>query len=256
MFAPILFLASVVLFYCILRPNRSSHLLRRIRDDPDEDTEGMQLYVNSHREHEAHGVLFQQEQIKFRKDSKFAYVTLMCDDSWLPQLRVLVYSWKRMKSRFPIIVLTTPFAQNVDDLVALGATIKRIDMLQVPFTRKNGRRIAFEKQCRYSKIHLWSMTEFERLVYLDPTLMIVQNVDELFTNNHIFSAVKVVGDEFNTGLFVTQPNEQVYKRMLVDYKSSPPEHRGEQGFINWFFRDADTKVISARYNTVIRQKVH
>ena len=217
----------------------------------------MRLHVGSHREHEAHGVLHQQDSVRLKR-GKFAYVTLMCEDEWLTQMRVLTYSWKRTKSPFPLIIMTLPWVKDdsvIEELKSYGAVIKPVPYLNVPFKRANGKSISFEKACRYSKLHLWDLTEYDRVVYLDPLLLLVQNIDELFQYDAAFSGVKVVGDDFNTGLFVTVPGKDIYKDMLVKYPQSPLEHRGEQGFLNWFFSKHDTRVISARYNTVIRQKV-
>ena len=47
----------------------------------------------------------------------------------------------------------------------------------------------------------------------------------------------------------------IHKQMLDTYRSAPPNYQGEQGFFNWFFHNRPTHVISARYNTVLRQKV-
>ena len=65
-----------------------------------------------------------------------------------------------------------------------------------------------------------------------------------------------MGDEFNTGIFVMQPSLQTHQEMLQSYTQSPPNYQGEEGFLNWFFHNRTTRVISARYNTVLRQKVH
>lgn len=253
-------IACIIIINCLILLQRRNHaFLKALRggDSLDDDNEGLHLYVQDHREHEAHGVLHSPDRnAKIVRDGRFSYVTLMCDDSWLPQLRVLVYSWKRIKSPFPMVVLTLPWArESTMELQLMGATIKDVDYLEVPFKRKNGRKMSFEKACRYSKIHAWNLTEYERSVFLDPTMMIVQNIDELFHYSADFSGVKIVGDEFNTSLFVFKPNAEVYKRMLDSYQQSPPEHRGEQGFLNWFFSGHQTKVISARYNTVVRLKV-
>lgn len=243
------YIIMTIFTYMVISKARSS-----IVNEEDLDY-SMNLYVTDRREQEVHGVLTPSESHKKTLGGKFAYVTLMCDASWLPQMRALVYSWKRSKSPFPMIVMALPWAlDSTDDLVALGAEIKRVDYIDVPFRRANGKRIAFDKSCRYSKIHAWSLTDFEKAVYLDPSLLIVQNIDEIFHYSD-FSAVKVAGDEFNTGIFVMKPCEKTFTEMLRTYEGSPPEFRGEEGFLNWFFSNRSTHVISARYNTVIRLKV-
>ena len=69
------------------------------------------------------------------------------------------------------------------------------------------------------------------------------------------SAVKIAGDELNTGIFVFEPNQSTFRDMLATYTQAPSYYMGEQGFLNWFFLNRTTQVISARYNTVVRLKV-
>ena len=51
-----------------------------------------------------------------------------------------------------------------------------------------------------------------------------------------------------------EPSLTTHRQMLESYKTVPPNFHGEQGFLNWFFHNRTTQVISARYNTVLRQK--
>lgn len=245
----LLFAPLAIYFYTFFK-----HSMHKLRNE-DGHLDDMRLYVQDNRDFEAHGVLHSQDKRSKIKDGQFAYVTLMCEDSWLPQMRVLAYSWKKIKSSYPLVVMALPWATNFEELEALGAVIKKIQYINVPFKRHNGKRMSFEKACRYSKIHAWSLVEYQRAVYIDPSLMIVQNIDELFQYTADFSAVKVVGDEFNTGLFVYRPEAATHEKMLSAYPQSPPESRGEQGFLNWFFLEKETRVLSARYNTVVRLKV-
>jgi hypothetical protein len=78
-------------------------------------------------------------------------------------------------------------------------------------------------------------------------------LDEVFQYDE-FSAVKVIGDEFNTAVFVFKPSVDTHQDMLSQYMHAPPQYMGEQGFMNWYFLNRTSHVISSRYNTVVRQK--
>jgi hypothetical protein len=72
--------------------------------------------------------------------------------------------------------------------------------------------------------------------------------------------VKIVGDEFNTGLFVAKPDEHTFQTMMNQKNQVPSWYQGEQGFLNWFFQYRNDpmfyhNVISTRYNTLVRLKV-
>lgn len=147
----------------------------------DEDlVDSASIMVNEHHSNEALGVLLPVEPLKVSSSKSkqasqhYAYCTLLCDNGGLPNARVLAYALQRAKSAFPLIVMTLPQAtEGLEDLITLGATIERIPMVPVPFKRPNGKRPSHQKQCRYSKIHAWSLTKYHKLVYLDPNLLIV-----------------------------------------------------------------------------------
>lgn len=154
-------------------------------DASDEDlVDAASILVNDHHSNEALGVLLPVEPIKgVSMNSKsgpsglahtYAYVTLLCDNDGLSNARVLAYALQRAKAAYPLIVMTLPHAtEGLEDLITLGATIERIPMVPVPFKRPNGKRPSYQKRCRYSKIHAWSLTKYQKLVYLDPNLLIV-----------------------------------------------------------------------------------
>jgi hypothetical protein len=135
------------------------------------------IQINEHREHEAHGVLLPVEQANLagmHKD-RFAYVSLLCDNSALPQARVLAFALHRAKASYPLIFMVLPSAtEGLEELISLGATIERVPPVPTPFVRPSGkRRPADGKLCKYSKIHAWSLTQYTKLVYLDLSLLIV-----------------------------------------------------------------------------------
>lgn len=136
------------------------------------------IIVNDHREQEAHGVLLPVEApiLTFLNPTShnYAYVTLLCDNSGLPNARVLAYALKRSKTQYPFIIMSLPFVtEGLEDLITLGATIEKIPIIPTPFKKANGKRPSFRKLCKYSKIHAWSMTKFSKMIYLDANLLVV-----------------------------------------------------------------------------------
>lgn len=139
-----------------------------------EDIFGGPLVVNDHRDHEAHGVLAPAKKWEYRPtQANFGYVSLLCDDSAIPQARVLAHAMRKVKSEYPLVFMVLPFVTKTEELVALGAEIEKIPMVQTPFMRANGKRPGFANTCQYSKIHAWSLTRFEKAVYIDTNLLVV-----------------------------------------------------------------------------------
>lgn len=148
--------------------------------------DALHLIIVDHRtDHDAFGVLVpassNSNKEKMQKLGKHAYVTLLCQDGDLPQARVVVFSVKRSKTSFQIVVMAMPnvSARATQELQSLGAIIKHVDPIDWCFMRRESRKFpSFDKRCRLSKLNLWKLTEYEKVVYLDSTLLII-NVQHL-----------------------------------------------------------------------------
>jgi glycogenin glucosyltransferase len=66
----------------------------------------------------------------------------------------------------------------------------------------------------FTKLRLWNLTEYSKVVFLDADTLAIQNVDDLFSRED-FSAVADVGwpDCFNSGLFVTRPSKDTFQKL-------------------------------------------
>lgn len=163
-------LIATALFILITKTRR-----RWGRDSELDDFYVGPLILNDQRDIEAHGVLAPAMKKEYRpsQSSKFGYVSLLCDDSSIAQARVLAHSLRKVKAEYPLVFLVLPFVTKTDELVALGAEIEKVPVVPVPFVRPNGKRPAFSCLCRYAKIHAWSMTRFEKAVFIDTNMLIV-----------------------------------------------------------------------------------
>lgn len=90
-----------------------------------------------------------------------------------------------------------------------------------------------------TKLHCWTLTDYQKGVFLDADTMAVQNCDEIFDNYEEFSAAPDIGwpDCFNSGVFVFKPSLQMYKSILDFAMRSGSFDGGDQGLLNMFFAD-------------------
>lgn len=167
-------------------------------------------------------------------------------------VKVLIHSLKQTGTPYPFLLLILPGVTQTDDLIKLGAELHRITPLDYPF-KVSAEKAAINKMCRYSKLHIWRFTRFQKIVFVDVDTLITQNIDAVFKWPQ-FSAVRDAGDTFNTGLFVLEPSLKTYKNMVDSYFTAPSYNQGDQGFINWFFRDHPKHALPVRYNVVAKLK--
>src|SRR5579859_8007388 len=120
---------------------------------------------------------------------------------------------------------------------------------------------------QFTKLQLWKLTEYERIVYLDSDLFPLINTEELFdidlhqhsttepSFDYSFAAVPnlvgknedgtlIIGVGFNAGFFVLKPDVAIFDRIWA--RANAPGlpwnmHRDmEQGLLNDFFATAGT----------------
>lgn len=155
-----------------------------------------------------------------------------------------------------------------DRLTADGAIVKLVPILQIPDlpSREATYAIRFLSDLRwvdqFTKLQLWKLTEYDRIVYMDSDLFPLINTEELFsinlsqqstTNppfNYSFAAVPnlvgkapngqlIIGNGFNAGFFVLQPDitifDRIWERAMTEGHPWNLHKDMEQGLLNDFF---------------------
>ncbi|TVU43066.1 hypothetical protein EJB05_09502, partial [Eragrostis curvula] len=81
--------------------------------------------------------------------------------------------------------------------------------------------------------------EYERMVYLDAGIHVLENIDELFElDKGHFYAAKLGLPYSNTGMFVHEPSMVTAAALLDAHRVTPPtSFLEEQDFMNMFFKD-------------------
>jgi glycogenin glucosyltransferase len=209
------------------------------------------------------GQKWQQQQVLSLRATtrRYAYATLLCDDErMLRAVAALVHSLRvRANTSYPILVLTTPNLSTAasQHLEALGATVIRREPLPYPFAL-NAARLRDNKPCRYAKLHLWSLTTYEKIVFLDGDTLVLAPIDDLFEKyDALAAAPDLYPETFNSGVMVLEPRHAVYASMLARYRETPSYNLGDQGFLNSFFGEqwrANPKRfhLPLEYNTLLK----
>ena len=101
----------------------------------------------------------------------------------------------------------------------------------------------------FTKINLWKLTQFRKIVYVDADVVAYRAVDELFAIDHPFSAAPDIGwpDLFNTGVMVLTPNMGDFYAMSAMAERGISFDGADQGLINIHFQNNYNR-ISFTYN--------
>jgi len=97
-----------------------------------------------------------------------------------------------------------------------------------------------------TKLRLWQMTQYSRIMYLDADTILTGPVDETFTMVSGFAAEKPLHhSHFNAGVMLLTPSESTFKELLALGAQKHKQLFGnvidctEQGLLNNYFNDKD-----------------
>lgn len=137
------------------------------------------VWVLDHRRHGGGGRLGRARRFQMQRrpdyapaEEPYAYASLLCDDVMIDATKVLIHSLKS-KTNYPFILLVLPQVTQTAELIKLGAKIQVISELEYPF-KVNQEKIAINKMCRYSKLHIWKFIQYKKIIFVDVDTLIVQ----------------------------------------------------------------------------------
>ncbi len=152
-----------------------------------------------------------------------AFVTLLSDERYLDGVVVLKRSLLAVKSQYPLYcVLSADIEESVEKRLNQEdiQCIKLTNLVEVPDKIASEHSYSHWNKT-FDKLQIWGLTQFEKLVFLDSDLLIVNNIDSLFEHKS-FSGV-CAGKSFpgnaswkgiNSGVMVVKPNLEVERKLI------------------------------------------
>ncbi|MCG3770219.1 MAG: hypothetical protein JW384_01362 [Nitrosomonadaceae bacterium] len=179
-----------------------------------------------------------------------SYVSLLTTDDYVDGLLVLVHSLRETKSSYDChVLLTSDISPRIHSILAKhGIAYTIVSSISNP-TDVNMAHRWFRT---YSKIHVFGLTQYEKVVYLDADMLILENIDTLFERPHM-SATDAGSmlpstshwTHMNSGLFVATPSALLFDDMLSRAGKIEPLASGgtadrprcgsDQDFINAYY---------------------
>lgn len=108
----------------------------------------------------------------------------------------------------------------------------------------------------YLKIRVWELEEYSRVLYMDTDILILRNLEHIFSTYSPFAAAPdvYVSDYFNSGIMLIRPSLSVAKQMLELVNCTESYNHGDQGFFNSFmsswFASSPEQHLPFRYNFI------
>jgi alpha-N-acetylglucosamine transferase len=101
-----------------------------------------------------------------------------------------------------------------------------------------------------SKLHIFRLTQYQKIIYLDADVLPIRPLSHLFYIEHEFSAVPDVGwpDIFNSGVLVITPGHEKFDQLQDLLKEKGSWDGADQGILNEW-RGDNWNRLSFTYNT-------
>lgn len=170
----------------------------------------------------------------------YAYITLLSTLDYLPGVLVLGESLKRVNSVYPFAVGVTEdiYEQALPVLQKAGCIVEKIHHLEYSDMMKKHALKQWGESCKSvfntaSKISLFELNDYDKLVYIDADTIVLQNVDELFNWPDGSMAKHPVDDYGFTGLMVFTPAHhkvELYKILIRETNCADGDLLGELWF--------------------------
>ncbi|KAJ7569273.1 hypothetical protein O6H91_01G069500 [Diphasiastrum complanatum] len=166
-----------------------------------------------------------------------AYVTILhTGDDYVCGAIALAQSIRLSGSRRDLIVLVDDRvkAHQKRGLKDAGWKVREIERVKNP----NADPTAYNRW-NYSKFRLWQLTDYHKVIFLDADLLVLRNLDFLFSLPEI-SATGNHMNLFNSGVMVIEPSNCTFKMLMELVGKIESYNGGDQGFLNevytWWHR--------------------
>ena len=176
---------------------------------------------------------------------RIAYVTIGTPDyDW--GVRVLLRSLRRTTSVPIFVLMTSPWEirTEVPDTYAVEVPI---------LARIDDHRERKEFGSTYSKLWVFGLSGFDRIIFLDADMLVLKSLDTLFDERDFLvcrdSVERANSDRFNSGLFAFTPSEDLVAKIREQAAEAYSYDGGDQGLLNTIFR-GDVRYMNSEVNTL------
>lgn len=147
-----------------------------------------------------------------------AYMTVITNETYLKGVIVLAKSLIRVKSKFDLYVLV-PYGKSEFFSKKMQKDLKihviETGTVDIP---KNVDEKSYWKDTLF-KLKVFSMTDFQKIVFLDSDMVVFKNIDHLFDKESISAVTAGVvlhkdWNQLNSGIMVITPNIEDYLGMI------------------------------------------
>ena len=181
----------------------------------------------------------------------YTYVCVLSTNNYLEGVLVLNENLKRLNSKYPLLCIINETITEESKNILTKFNIKYKQLNKINYDIEN---IKFSHwKNTFDKLNIFSLIEYEKIVYLDLDFLILSNLDHLFGIDN-FSMVSDCQDEkkyYCSALMIIKPNLKDYNNLIeicMNNLKNQIADIGDQDIINEYFKDIN--VLDIKYNCI------
>ena len=171
----------------------------------------------------------------------YAYVTFIKTDDYMPGVLALKKSIFLYNNNIDFVVLTTKSLskKTLKVLNSNNCKVKIVADIENPSIEKKDKN-TFN---HYTKLRVFEMIEYKKVIFLDADLIICSNIEPLFEADHMSSVIAggLITEnkwiDLNGGLLVIEPSVKLFNKMLEAASYLPSSDKSDQGFLHSFYKN-------------------
>ncbi|KAF7657477.1 hypothetical protein LDENG_00026460 [Lucifuga dentata] len=176
-----------------------------------------------------------------------AFVTLATNDNYAKGAMVLGQSLRNHNTTKKLVILVGLHVTEPcrDALHSIYDEVCVVDILDSGDTAHLALMKRPDLGVTFTKLHCWTLTHYNKCVFMDADTLVLSNIDELFEREEL-SAAPDPGwpDCFNSGVFIFRPSNETHEELLTFCAENGSFDGGDQGILNSFFNTWATEDIS------------
>jgi hypothetical protein len=191
-----------------------------------------------------------ESKVDRKSRTEQAYATLLYGDEFLLGVRVLGKSLRDTGVTKDMVALVSDGVSEggIRLLEADGWIVERIELLANPNSKRPTRFWGV-----YTKLKIFNMTEYRRVVYLDADTIVTRSIEDLFECQGFCANLKH-SERLNSGVMVVEPSSRLFEDMISKVQSTYSYTGGDQGFLNSYYKGfADAQLFNPDLSPEIRK---
>eukprot|EP00760_Papus_ankaliazontas_P014092 PhM_4_TR15955/c0_g1_i3/m.102836 len=169
---------------------------------------------------------------------EYAYVTFVSSPDFVMGAAVLMYSIARTQSQYArAVCVTSNISPRDRSRLAAFAQVIEIEKINAPRRVSNPRYVD-----TFTKLRVWQLVMFKKVVYIDTDVLVVRNMDDLFDLEELSLPMDAEMDRYSTGMMVLQPSLTTFHDMMTHLNVTQVSMElPDLNFLKEFFEKKDEK---------------